>query len=303
MCQWTNKNAAAVGPTKPSMYRDWTDVDEDEFYRFIGLLMYMGMVQVPNVDLYWCKKSLFHGLWARSFMSKFRFRQLLCFLKISDFETEKPGDKLCKVRFLFDMIRRKCMNLYQPGMNVSIDERMVRNKGRYSFRQYIRDKPTKWGMKLWVLADSKTGYTYNFDVYLGKTEERSSNGLAYNVVMNLVSFLVTQGSLGYRLFVDNFYSSVHLFLDLLKKGILACGTIICNRKGFPVELKNVKQWEKKKARGDMRWSRQGDLLGVQWKDNKTVSIISTMHNANDFNMAKRRTKNKAWVGWIKVINF
>ena len=67
---------------------------------------------------------------------------------------------------------------------------MVKNKGRYGFRQYIRDKPTKWGMKLWVLADSSTGYTYNFDVYLGKNNEPNSQyGLAYTVVFKLIKGL------------------------------------------------------------------------------------------------------------------
>ena len=61
---------------------------------------------------------------------------------------------------------------------------MITNKGSYSFRQYIRNKPRKWGMKLWVLADSLTGYTYNFDVKLGKNEQ-SVYGLAYEVVCSL----------------------------------------------------------------------------------------------------------------------
>ena len=45
-----------------------------------------------------------------------------------------------------------------------MDERMVRSKHRSGMRQYNKDKPTKWGLKLWVLADSDTGYTYNFNV-------------------------------------------------------------------------------------------------------------------------------------------
>ena len=48
------------------------------------------------------------------------------------------------------------MKHFQPDQHVSIDERMVRNKGRYAFRQYMKDKPTKWGMKLWVVADAVT---------------------------------------------------------------------------------------------------------------------------------------------------
>jgi hypothetical protein len=36
---------------------------------------------------------------------------------------------------------------------------MVKSRHRSGIRQYIRDKPTKWGIKLWVLADSSNGYT------------------------------------------------------------------------------------------------------------------------------------------------
>lgn len=36
------------------------------------------------------------------------------------------------------------------------EERMVKRSG---IRQYIKDKPTKWGIKLLLLADSSSGYT------------------------------------------------------------------------------------------------------------------------------------------------
>ena len=55
---------------------------------------------------------------------------------------------------------------------------MVRNKGR----QYIRNKPTKWGFKYWVIADV-TGYTLDFNLYIGKATESSGNGLGFDVVM------------------------------------------------------------------------------------------------------------------------
>ena len=124
-------------------------------------------------------------------------------------------------------MRRKCRKLFQPHQTVCIDEHMVRNKGQYSFR-HIRNKPTKWGMKLWVLEDSSTGYTYKFDV--GKSTATSGFDLAYDVVMNLVKSTVNQG---YHLFFDNFYTGVQLMRELVGKGIRACGTIIANRKGFP----------------------------------------------------------------------
>ena len=50
----------------------------------------------------------------------------------------------------------------------------------------MKDKPTKWGMKLWVVADAVTGYTYDFEVYTRKTRSALSKvGLGYDVCMNI----------------------------------------------------------------------------------------------------------------------
>ena len=175
--------------------------------------------------------------------------------------------------------------MYQPSNNISIDERMVRNKGRYAFRQYIKDKPTKWGMKFWVLADSLTGYTYDFDLYLGRGATISPNGLGYDVVLKLCGTLFYQG---YRLFMDNFYSSVVLYIALLKRGIMACGTILLNRKNIPPVLKDLSTLDK--ARGSNRYVKDRNLLFVQWRDNKVVNFLSTMHQRTTNGTCKRRSK-------------
>ena len=36
----------------------------------------------------------------------------------------------------------------------SVDEAMIPFKGRLAFNQYMKDKPTKWGIKVFVLADA-----------------------------------------------------------------------------------------------------------------------------------------------------
>jgi len=288
ICTYTNQYAEMHGHEKPSLYSTWFDLTADEFYRFVGLLMYMSIIQAPNLEIYWSTKSLYHGLWARAFMSKLRFKQIQSFLKISNPDTEREDDKLRKVRFVHDFLQRKCMKFWQPNEFVSVDERMVRNKGRYSFRQYIKDKPTKWGMKLWVVADSVTGYTYNFNVYTGKDASRSVFGLGYDVVMSLCKSLLHQG---YKIFMDNFYTSLKLYIDLLKLKTMACGTILANRKGFPGELRDTKAFNKTANRGNMRWVRKGYLGIVQWKDNKIVNMITTIHkNLSAKGFCSRRTK-------------
>lgn len=49
---------------------------------------------------------------------------------------------------------------------------------------------------------------------------------------------------GYIIYLDNFYTSTSLFVHLLERKTLACGTTRKDRRGFPAELKDT-QWEKK----------------------------------------------------------
>ena len=63
---------------------------------------------------------------------------------------------------------------------------MIKFKGRLSFRQYLPAKPTKWGVKLWNMADSDTGYMHHFQIYTGK-EDAQEKGSSYRVVMDLCS--------------------------------------------------------------------------------------------------------------------
>ena len=120
------------------------------------------------------------------------------------------------------MIDLEKYELYQPLQQLSVDERMLRSKARTHFRQYIRNKPTKWGFKYWVIADV-TGYTVDFNLYIGKATESSGNGLGFDVVMELIHQYAFQG---YELFTDNFYTSPILLTELLQYRIVSTGTLM-----------------------------------------------------------------------------
>ena len=198
-------------PTYSTGDGSWIETSPAEIYRFIGLIIYMGFVQVPSFSRYWSTTPPYVGLWARQFMSRDRFKALLGMIHVSDPSTDQPGDRLCKIRPLIAHMKQKCKELYQCKVNVSVDERMVKSKGRSGIRQFIANKPVRFGFKLWVLAESDTGYTLDFNVYTGRRERPSAYGLGHDVVVTLCQSLVNQG---YRVYFDNFYTSPQLLLSL-----------------------------------------------------------------------------------------
>ena len=81
---------------------------------------------------------------------------------------------------------------------------MIGTRCRIAFLQYIPKKPTRFGIKVWVLAEAKTGYVLDFDIYTGAAADPVKKGLGYRVVMKLIEQY--QGK-GHCVFVDNYYTS------------------------------------------------------------------------------------------------
>ncbi|KAM9766124.1 piggyBac transposable element-derived protein 4-like [Menidia menidia] len=290
------KNTNANGARKCRGQREsWAPVSAADMYSYICLVIYMGIVPLKTLKEFWRGSRLFSLPFPASVMPCRRFLAISRSLHMSDPAGEAandrkkgtPGyDKLFKIRPLYEQILEACHTFFHPYQQISIDERMVASKARFGFKQYSRNKPTKWGFKLFVLADSTCGYTLNFFVYGGRGGEPTGRGLSYDAVMRLldIPFL----GKGYKLYVDNFYTSPTLFLDLLKRKILACGTIRPNVVGYPKTSKN--NMPEKTPRGTIRWLRKGQLLFVKWFDTREVTVCSTMHRAHASDVAKRKVK-------------
>jgi len=122
---------------------------------------------------------------------------------------------------------------------------MVKFKGRLFFKQYLLSMPSsKWGIKIWFLCDSHTGYLLRFQVYTGKeTQAVLEEGLGYRVATTSLHGFENKEHV---IFMDNFYSSVHLYDRLRLQKVSACGTVCVNRKGLPREIKTLKM-----KRGDL----------------------------------------------------
>ncbi|XP_029377184.1 piggyBac transposable element-derived protein 4-like [Echeneis naucrates] len=291
LCQNTNKNAE-----RRLLKGQWKPLDTETMMKYLSIVIYLGLVKPSAMRDLWRKDRLHSHPFPSSVMAGYRFELIGVFLHMSDPAADlvndqlrgQPGyDPLFRLKPLQDQILLACKAYYHPYQNITIDERMAASKARHGMKQYMKAKPIKWGFKLFALADSKTGYTFNFNVYQGKALTPSGNGLSYDAAVNLihVPFL----GKGYNLYVDNFYTSRALFLHLHQIRYGACGTMRENVLGF---LKNrVNALPKTAERGEMRWLREGPLLYVKWKDTKEVTMCSSLHKAYGGDTAQRRIKN------------
>ena len=105
-------------------------------------------------------------------------------------------------------------------------------------------------------------------------------------VMSLIDYLPQQCD--YKLYLDNWYSSVYLAYELLDMGFYSTATIQQRR------LKNIffehdEKEFKKLPRGssDVICSKDRSLCLVLWPDNKPIHLLSTFLNSEPLNTVRR----------------
>ncbi|KAG5896871.1 hypothetical protein JTB14_017685 [Gonioctena quinquepunctata] len=200
------------------------------------------------IRMYW-DKFFGIGIFLEN-MSRDRFFQLRSCLHLVN-NLEKPEncvDKLYKVRPLIDVKRKRCLEL-QLEEELYVDEQIVPFTGTFAVKQYVKEKPCPWGLKLFILC-GKSGYAYDFIFYHGKTTGLNENNLkkygqGASVVLHLSRRIGTEK--GHRLYYDNYFSSYDLLTILKDKQIYAAGTIRTNRFFKPPLMTDREM--KKKNRG------------------------------------------------------
>jgi len=88
-----------------------------------------------------------------------------------------------------------------------------------SFKQYIPNKPSKYGIKVYVMADSKTFYLVSSNIYTGAGTHAPGLPVPIQAVLDLVSSV---SGTSRNITTDNYYTSVPLprkltLVDRMKK--------------------------------------------------------------------------------------
>ena len=183
-------------------------------------------------------------------------------------------DKLAAVRLLLDGFTNNCQKSYVPGAFLTVDEELYPFRGRCAYKQYMPSKPSRYGLKFWLLCDANNYFCYNLQMYTGKEDNPSHHGLGERVVMDLSSSLENSGR---HITTDNFFTSLKLARSLRSKGMTLLGTLRKNRREVPPQMKNLQG--RAVYSSDFRFNLEDQtcLLSYKCKKNDCVLLLSTFH--------------------------
>ena len=104
-------------------------------------------------------------------------------------EDDKKKNRLWKLHPWISTLRENFL-MVTPEEYHAVDEIMVPFKGKSLMRQYMPNKPHKWGFKIWGRS-GVSGYLYDFDTYQGKTNDIDTHnlGVSAGVVIKMASSL------------------------------------------------------------------------------------------------------------------
>ena len=272
----------------------WKNISKKDIESFLGIIILMGINGLPKMRLYWSKDIAFRNNFISSIMSRDRFFQIFYNLHLADNSLEpkresKDYSRIYKVKNFTEILLENFPNNYNFGQYGSIDETMVKFKGRSTLKQYIPAKPIKRGYKLWCLCDSITGYLFNCKIYVGK-ENTGEQGtlLGERAVFSLISGHSFEGK---NLYFDNFFTSIELLEKLKLQNIIATGTIRSDRAGIPPHF-TVKE---KMERGNFKSIIVSNTIIFKWMDTKHVFLASNNCEDNKVVPVSRQLKSGQYI--------
>ncbi|CAB3255308.1 unnamed protein product [Arctia plantaginis] len=182
-------------------------------------------------------------------------------------------NKLKKIHDLANMLNSRFQEVLTPGKFIVIDESMIPWRGRLKFKQYIKNKSHKYGVKIYKLCTPE-GYIYNSIIYSGKGENGREQNHGKVTVLKLIQGLENKCRV---VIADNFYSSIELAEELLSQKTRYCGTLNSKRRGLPKEIVLLKL-KKGEIKGAMN---KNGVKVIKWVDKRQLLMISTLKEDKD----------------------
>lgn len=169
--------------------------------------------------------------------NSYRFQGILRSLHFADNDAVLPGprNRFGKLGEFLPSILASFQGAVNAGQDLTIDETLLAFLGRLSFKQYNSKKRGRFGIKMFLLADTRSGFILDCLPYQGKYTQvnngwKAEYGFGGAVVLAL---LEPHQNLWHRVTLDNYFMSYKLVQKLLELKTHSLGTVLKNRKGIP----------------------------------------------------------------------
>jgi hypothetical protein len=170
---------------------------------------------------------------------------------------------------------------------------------RTKLKQHNPKKPIRFHIRLYAVADSETAYVYHFVPYKGAGHCRLDAGETFVRKLVLEELLTNLEDKWRICFFDNYYTSIPLFEDMLRKKIYAVGVLrIVKQKAlermgsddFPFRVPdNSSSGAARRGflRQASRASGTGRIGASLWRDKKWVPMLYTAYVGATENISRR----------------
>ena len=304
------------------MGRRWKPVSKPEMKAFVAITIVMGVHRVRDYSDVWrkemkiklgMKKGKAFGvsgfgslrwripLFYSSALPKNRYTAIKRYLHISDPDnTYTDAEWFKKVEPLNSTIRRRFQEVVVPASDVTVDEMMIRFHGRSKHSVRMPKKPIKQGFKIFAIC--QRGYTYNwlFHSRINGTAEldfTTQFAATQSVVYQLALSLPHDQGYHFNVYMDNLFTTVPLLSALRDAGIAGTGTARSN--AFPSSAKKLSDsvpWNTV----DSTVVGGGSVLAIEWRDQKTVQMLTTLHSVTEKVSKNRRQLRNTSTNGVQI---
>lgn len=293
-----------------SNVKSWEKTTVNEIKTYLAMLVLMGIVYKARTPMYWSTDTILETPIFAKIMQRNRFQLLTKFIHFADndrFDPNDPNrDRLYKIKEVCDLFRQQWKTVYSPGRYLSVDESLVLFKGRLAFKQYIRTKRSRFGIKFYTLSTDK-GITLDNIIYCGKLEDDLDPEEGYLTTERIpITLLKDYLQKGRVVYLDNFYMTPKLAQFLLDHGTYSVGTVRPNRKNFPKQLS-----AETIPKGESLFYKCNDIMAVKYRSHKdkstgkpkVVHLISTRHRNEAADTGKKTKEEEAIIKPLCVLDY
>lgn len=203
----TNRKACDVRRESQIVRGFMSNFTYDEICACIGIILRAGLDRDNMTDIGDLWNAVEGRPFFRAVIAQKRFVFFLRCIRFDNYRTRPQrlkDDRLAAVSSMWEQFIGNLRRHYIPNETLTVDEQLVGYRGYIPGRTYLPSKPAKYGLKIFWLTESRTGFALNAKIYTGKDQSGTHRNLGRDIVMELSA---PYHHTGREIVSDNYFTS------------------------------------------------------------------------------------------------